>query len=56
MTDAVDLLHRLVLAVGHDITCPLVQPSHACQCGKTQVLREAHSEACRLLRSLGRVK
>lgn len=49
-----DVLHRLVLAVGHDYGCPYTK--QACSCGKAEEIRLAHGEACSLLRAMGLLK
>ena len=51
-----EILHQLVLAVAHDPRCPQAHSSQACSCGKAQVIREAHAEACRALREAGVLK
>lgn len=45
----------LVLALGHDHQCPAIT-GPACTCGKVGRLRDAHGEACRILRDLGYLK
>lgn len=49
--EAVVLLRRLTLAVGHAPTC--VGAVTPCTCGKAAEIREAHHEAARFLRNEG---
>ena len=52
---AEEALLKLVLALGHSIECAALG-GPACTCGKVGRLRDAHGEACSLLREAGHLK
>ena len=50
-----DALVKLVLSLGHSVECAALT-GPACTCGKVGRLRDAHGEACSLLRETGHLK
>ena len=55
VADLVKVLRDLVLALGHDPGCAALK-GPPCNCGKVGRLRDAHGEACSLLREAGYLK
>ena len=55
MSKVEEALLKLVLALGHDVNCSALN-GPACTCGKVGRLRDAHGEACSILREAGCLK